>query len=194
MEIKDHKEGTHEEEQCSISSIIYSFCSENHNELNPLQEIFGAHSSSKPEEVTKNSEHEKHGEEQDEESYRMAKRQRSMEYRMMMEKKRRKEINDKVDILQGMMPNRSPKPDLASKLEHIIEYIKSLKYQVDVMYMAYTTTPVYTSPFYAAAQAPCMSPWGYYTPGVPMMPQQNMTYIPQYHQVYETAPPNQTHP
>lgn len=86
MEIKNHKEGTHEEEQCSISNIISSFCSENHNELNPLQEIFGAHSSSKPEDVTKNSDHEKHGEEQDEESYRMAKRQRSMEYRMMMEK------------------------------------------------------------------------------------------------------------
>nr|CAE12172.1 putative bHLH109 transcription factor [Arabidopsis thaliana] len=191
MERNNRNEGTHEEEQCSLSDIIYSFCSENHSELNPLQEIFG---------VTKNNDHEKHDEEPDEESYRMAKRQRSMEYRMMMEK-RRKEIKDKVDILQGLMPNHCTKPDLASKLENIIEYIKSLKYQVDVsiklyliMSMAYTTTPVYTPPFYAAAQAPCMSPWGYYTPGVPMMPQQNMTYIPQYPQVYGTVPPNQTQP
>ena len=77
MERNNRNEGTHEEEQCSLSDIIYSFCSENHSELNTLQEIFG---------VTKNNDHEKHDEEPDEESYRMAKRQRSMEYRMMMEK------------------------------------------------------------------------------------------------------------
>lgn len=50
--------------------------------------------------------------------------------------------------------------------------------------MAYAAPPVYTSPPpYYGAQAPYMSPWGYYQPGIPMMPQQNMPYIPQYDQV-----------
>lgn len=83
MERNNRKEGTHDEEEvCSLSDMIYTICSENHHELNPLQEIFGSQPSSKPKVVTKNSDLEKH----DEESNRMAKKQRSMDYRVMMEK------------------------------------------------------------------------------------------------------------
>lgn len=55
-------------------------------------------------------------------------------------------------------------------------------YVVQVMSMAYAATPMYTPPFYGA-QAPCMPPWGYYAPGIPMMPPQNMPMIPPFHQV-----------
>ncbi|CAH8312271.1 unnamed protein product [Eruca vesicaria subsp. sativa] len=64
------------------------------------------------------------------------KRQRSMEYRVLMEKKRRQLIRDKVDILQELTPNCA-KSDLATKLESIVEYIKSLKFQIDVSYFIF---------------------------------------------------------
>lgn len=100
--------------------------------------------------------------------------------------------------------------DLATKLESIVEYIKSLKHQIDVSYFfsstihthihelkksyvvqmmskAYTEEPAgYMAPFYGA-QAPCMSPytspWCYYAPGIPKMPHQNIPFNPQVHQV-----------
>ncbi|EOA33936.1 hypothetical protein CARUB_v10021430mg [Capsella rubella] len=192
MEGNNHTEGTNEEELCSLPEMIYALCSKDRSDLNPLQEIFGAHTSSPmPKDVvTKNCDHD---EKLDEESNRMAKRQRSMDYRVMMEKKRRQVIKDKIDTLQKMTPI-PPKPDLAGKLENIIDYIKSLQYQADIMYRAYAATPVYSSPYYGTQPPPCMSPWGYYPPGIPMMPQQNMPYIPQYDQVYDMAPRDQTKP
>ncbi|CDY12703.1 hypothetical protein BRARA_B01777 [Brassica rapa] len=198
MEINNNS-GTHDEELYSLSEIISSLSSEHHNELNPLQEIFGAHSSSstlsfsEPKDVTKKS---NQGDKRSHcnKNNHAGKRQRSMEYRVLMEKKRRQLIRDKVDILQELTPNCA-KSDLATKLESIVEYIKSLKHQIDMMSKAYTEPAGYMAPFYGA-QAPCMSPytspWCYYAPGIPMMPHQNIPFNPQFHQVYETAPPNQT--
>ncbi|WZY76349.1 transcription factor bHLH109 isoform X2 [Brassica rapa] len=198
MEINNNS-GTHDEELYSLSEIISSLSSEHHNELNPLQEIFGAHSSSstlsfsEPKDVTKKS---NQGDKRSDcnKNNHAGKRQRSMEYRVLMEKKRRQLIRDKVDILQELTPNCA-KSDLATKLESIVEYIKSLKHQIDMMSKAYTEPAGYMAPFYGA-QAPCMSPytspWCYYAPGIPMMPHQNIPFNPQFHQVYETAPPNQT--
>ncbi|KAL1221908.1 Transcription factor [Cardamine amara subsp. amara] len=187
-EINNSKKSTHEEELYSLSEIVSSFCAEDLNELNPLQEIFGAPSSSEPKDVTNNIDEKLENEEDKKiEIDQTTKRQRSMEYRVLMEKKRRQLIRDKVETLQEMTPNCS-KSDLATKLECIIEYIKSLQHQIDVMSMAYTATPVYTPPFYGA-QAPCMSPWSYYPPGIPMMHQQNMPMIPQFHQMHDKAAP-----
>ncbi|CAA7058212.1 unnamed protein product [Microthlaspi erraticum] len=198
MEINNRNEGSHDEEElCSLSEIISSICSEDHTELNPLREIFGAQSGSgldysEPTDViTRNSTNQNLEEESDTRDRNNKKRQRSMEYRVMMEKKRRQIIRDKVDILQEMTPNCA-KSDLAAKLESIVEYIKSLKHQRDVMSKAYTETVGYMPPFYGG-QAPCISPyttpWGYYAPTTPMVP-----IIPQFHQVHDTAPPNQTQP
>ncbi|CAN6843679.1 hypothetical protein Bca4012_049644 [Brassica carinata] len=222
MEINNNS-GTHDEELYSLSEIISSLSSEHHNELNPLQEIFGAHPSSstlffsEPKDVTKTS---NQGDKRSHcnKNNHAGKRQRSMEYRVLMEKKRRQLIRDKVDILQELTPNCA-KSDLATKLESIVEYIKSLKHQIDVTYFfssdrihthiheltksyvvqmmskAYTEPAGYMAPVYGA-QAPCMSPytspWCYYAPGIPMMPHQNIPFNTQFHQVYETAPPNQT--
>ncbi|KAG5409688.1 hypothetical protein IGI04_006007 [Brassica rapa subsp. trilocularis] len=104
MEINNNS-GTHDEELYSLSEIISSLSSEHHNELNPLQEIFGAHSSSstlsfsEPKDVTKKS---NQGDKRSHcnKNNHAGKRQRSMEYRVLMEKKRRQLIRDKVDILQ----------------------------------------------------------------------------------------------
>lgn len=97
MEINNRNEGTHDEEElCSFSEMISSICSEDHTEINPLQEIFGAQSSlgidySEATDVaTKNSTNQKLEEERDTRyGNRTVKRQRSMEYRVMMEKVRR---------------------------------------------------------------------------------------------------------
>lgn len=97
MEINNRNEGSHDaEELCSLSEMISSICSEDHSELNPLQEIFGSQSSSgldyseteATDVVTKNSTNQKLEEERDDtrDRNRTVKRQRSMEYRVMMEK------------------------------------------------------------------------------------------------------------
>ncbi|KAF8116982.1 hypothetical protein N665_0013s0040 [Sinapis alba] len=200
MEINNNNNGTHDEELYSLSEIISSLSSEHHHELNPLQEIFGANSSSSTlsfsehKDVTKKSNNQRDKRSHCNKNNHATKRQRSMEYRVLMEKKRRQLIRDKVDILQELTPNCA-KSDLATKLESIVEYIKSLKYQIDMMSKAYTEPAGYMAPFYGA-QAPCMSPytspWCYYAPGIPMMPHQNIPFNPQFHQVYETAPPNPT--
>ncbi|KAJ0242874.1 Transcription factor bHLH109 [Hirschfeldia incana] len=198
MEMNNNN-GTHDEELYSLSEIISSLSSEHHNELSPLQEIFGAQSSSsalsfsKPKDVTKNCDQRDKKDNCNKNDH-ATKRQRSMEYRVLMEKKRRRLIRDKVDILEELTPNCA-KSDLATKLESIVEYIKSLKHQIDMMSKAYTEPAGYMAPFYGA-QAPCMSPhtspWCYYAPGIPMMPHQNIPFNPQFHKVYEMVPPNQT--
>lgn len=93
MEIITRKEGTHED-LCSLSEMLSSFCSEDHNELNPLQEIFGTHSTSKlvfsePKDATEKLEEERDTRDHSNKSNQTAKRQRSMEYRVMMERVRR---------------------------------------------------------------------------------------------------------
>ncbi|CAH2066113.1 unnamed protein product [Thlaspi arvense] len=184
MEVNKREEGTDREELGSLSEMISTICSEDHNELNPLQEIFGPNSSSSTLDF---SESQRDTRDHSNKSTVTGKRQRSMEYRVVMEKKRRQVIREKVDILQGMTPNCT-KTDLATKLENIVEYIKSLKHQRDIMAKTYTQPAGYMAPFYGA-QAPCMAPpyttpWGYYAPGIPMMPQQNMSFKPQFHQVH----------
>ncbi|CAN8238807.1 unnamed protein product [Cochlearia groenlandica] len=191
MEKNNHKENI-QEELCSLSEILSSFSSsQNHNELNPLQEIFGS-SSLTPKDVTNKSEN------IDNKSILTSKRQRSMDYRVMMEKKRRKIIRDKIEILQMLTTPNREKANLATKLESIIQYIKSLKQHRDfmTMAMAYTEYLGYMSHFYGA-QAPSMSPpyttpWCYYTPQNSFMPPQNMPFIPQFHQVHDTMWSDQT--
>lgn len=85
MEINNSKKGTQEDELCSLSEIFASFCAEDHNELNPLQEIFGTPLGSKPKDVTKNIDP-KPEEVPEKTNDRTPKRQRSMEYRVIMEK------------------------------------------------------------------------------------------------------------
>ncbi|KFK41238.1 hypothetical protein AALP_AA2G103700 [Arabis alpina] len=201
MEINNLKVGTTQhDELSSLSEMFSSFCSEDHDSLNPLQEIFGTKSTlrvviSEPKDVTEKPQEDKDTGDQCNKSNRPLKRTRSMDYRMIMEKRRRKLIKDKVEVLEKMTPNCA-KSDIATKLESIAEYMKTLKHQQEVMFMAYTEAAGYMQPYYGAQQAPMMSPWGYYAPpGTPMMPQQNVPYIPQFHQVHDvTAPPNQTGP
>ncbi|KFK41236.1 hypothetical protein AALP_AA2G103400 [Arabis alpina] len=177
MEINNQKVGTTQhDELSSLSEMLSSFCSEDHDDLNPLQEIFGTKSTSRvvisePKDVTEKPEEDKDTGDQCNKSNRPLKRTRSMDYRVIMEKS-----------------------DIATKLDSIAEYIKTLKHQQEVMSMAYTEPAGYMQPYYGAQQAPMMSPWGYYAPpGTPMMPQQNVPYIPQFHQVHDaTVPPNQT--
>lgn len=83
-EINNRKENAQEDELCSLSEILSSFCSEDNGKLNPLQEIFGAHSRPRPKDVIKKCEKRR-----DKKSNRTTKRQRSMEYRVMMEKVRK---------------------------------------------------------------------------------------------------------
>lgn len=92
MEINNN--GTHDEELYLLSEIISSLSSEHHNELNPLQEIFGAQSSSsalsfsKPKDVTNNSDQRDKKDNCNKNNH-ATKRQRSMEYRVLMEKVRK---------------------------------------------------------------------------------------------------------
>lgn len=94
MEINNNNNGTHDEELYSLSEIISSLSSEHHNELNPLQEIFGAQSSSstlsfsEPKDVTKNSDQRDKKDHCNTNNH-ASKRQRSMEYRVRMEKVRK---------------------------------------------------------------------------------------------------------
>ncbi|ESQ28450.1 hypothetical protein EUTSA_v10019164mg [Eutrema salsugineum] len=194
MEINNSKEDISQKEICSLSHLISSLSSEDQNELNPLQEIFRSHSSEPKDDVTKNID-QRDKRDHCNKSNRATKRYRSMEYRVMMEKKRRQLIRDKVDILQAMTPYCA-KSDLATKLEGIVEYMKSLKHQRDIMSKAYTESAGYMSPFYAA-QAPCMAPpyttpWCYYAPGIPMMPHQNIPFNPLFRQTHDKAPPDLT--
>ncbi|XP_010470768.1 PREDICTED: transcription factor bHLH109-like [Camelina sativa] len=201
-------EGTYEEEEvCSFPKIVNAVCSNDRTrrEQNPLQQKLGAHPSSMPNDVTMNSDHGEKVDENlpDEESNRTAKLQRHvLNHRMVKERKRRQSFKEKVEILQSMMP-MPPKSDTAGKLDNVIDYLQSLQYQIDLMNTAYAAgaNSGYMLPYYGA-QPPSMSPWGYYPPPIPMMPQQVMRNIPQIGQgnnnVAQPArtkpPPGQTKP
>ncbi|XP_010511813.1 PREDICTED: transcription factor bHLH109-like [Camelina sativa] len=190
------EEGIYEEEEvCSYPKIVNAVRSNDRSEQKPLQQKLGAHPSSMPNDVTMKSDLvEKVDEHQpDEESNRPAKLQRQRH--VLKERKRRQGFKEKVEILQSMMP-MPPKSDIAGNLDNVIDYLKSLLYQVDLMNTAYAAgaNSAYMLPYYGA-QPPSMSPWGYYPPAIPMMPQQLMRYIPQNGQGNNNmAKPDQTKP
>ncbi|ESQ28447.1 hypothetical protein EUTSA_v10019637mg [Eutrema salsugineum] len=157
-----------EGELSKITDILSTFSSEDQNELNPLQEIFGAHSSSSTL-VSPEPEDSENDDQRDtsDDHYNKSKR-------TLMEKKRRQIIKDKVDRLLALTPY-------------------SEKVNILHTYIGESNT---ISPFYAA-QAPCMAPpyttpWCYYVPGIPMMPHHNIPFNPQSHQAHDTAPPDKT--
>ncbi|KAL2316843.1 hypothetical protein Fmac_030719 [Flemingia macrophylla] len=74
---------------------------------------------------------------------RSSRRNRAAEVHNLSERRRRDRINEKMRALQQLIPN-SNKTDKASMLEEAIEYLKSLQFQLQVMYMGASNgmTPV----------------------------------------------------
>ncbi|KHN12001.1 Transcription factor PIF4 [Glycine soja] len=70
-----------------------------------------------------------------------SKRNRAAEVHNQSERRRRDRINEKMRTLQQLIPN-SNKTDKASMLEEAIEYLKSLQFQLQVMWMGSGMTPV----------------------------------------------------
>ncbi|KAG5081584.1 hypothetical protein AAZX31_02G265700 [Glycine max] len=72
---------------------------------------------------------------------RSSRRNRAAEVHNQSERRRRDRINEKMRTLQQLIPN-SNKTDKASMLEEAIEYLKSLQFQLQVMWMGGGMTPV----------------------------------------------------
>ncbi|TKY57177.1 Transcription factor PIF4 [Spatholobus suberectus] len=70
-----------------------------------------------------------------------SRRNRAAEVHNLSERRRRDRINEKMRVLQQLIPN-SNKTDKASMLEEAIEYLKSLQFQLQVMWMGAGMTPV----------------------------------------------------
>ncbi|KAF5733419.1 transcription factor PIF3-like [Tripterygium wilfordii] len=65
-----------------------------------------------------------------------AKRRRSSEVHNSSERRRREKINEKMRVLQDLLPNCN-KVDKASMLEEAIEYLKTLQFQLQTMSMGW---------------------------------------------------------
>ncbi|XP_022768743.1 transcription factor SPATULA-like isoform X2 [Durio zibethinus] len=63
-----------------------------------------------------------------------SKRSRAAEVHNLSEKRRRSRINEKMKVLQNLIPN-SNKTDKASMLDEVIEYLKQLRLQVQMLSM-----------------------------------------------------------
>nr|KYP73322.1 Transcription factor PIF4 [Cajanus cajan] len=70
-----------------------------------------------------------------------SRRNRAAEVHNLSERRRRDRINEKMRALQQLIPN-SNKTDKASMLEEAIEYLKSLQFQLQVMWMGTGMTPI----------------------------------------------------
>lgn len=70
-----------------------------------------------------------------------SRRNRAAEVHNLSERRRRDRINEKMRALQQLIPN-SNKTDKASMLEEAIEYLKSLQFQLQVMWMGAGMTPL----------------------------------------------------
>ncbi|XP_019234343.1 PREDICTED: transcription factor PIF1-like isoform X2 [Nicotiana attenuata] len=69
------------------------------------------------------------------------KRSRAAEVHNLSERKRRDRINEKMKALQELIP-RCNKSDKASMLDEVIEYVKSLQMQVQMMSRGYSMVPM----------------------------------------------------
>ncbi|CAA7050100.1 unnamed protein product [Microthlaspi erraticum] len=74
------------------------------------------------------------------------KRSRAAEMHNISERKRREKINEKMKALKELIP-RCNKSDKASMLDDVIDYVKSLQMQIQIMSTGYGMMPtVYTTP------------------------------------------------
>ncbi|CAJ1971295.1 unnamed protein product [Sphenostylis stenocarpa] len=72
-----------------------------------------------------------------------SRRSRAAEVHNLSERRRRDRINEKMRALQQLIPNSNKvQTDKASMLDEAIEYLKSLQFQLQVMWMGAGMTPV----------------------------------------------------